>query len=819
MRVIVKFASIILLEAFFILSFGLSNSSIFAAESKFTVKPPPGFEDLSEEERTIIDIYYQGKKIATTVANYQLDTIQFEDPEGLSKLIPDVRDYTSVIDALRKPIAQNRHLHCSIESDSSKSNCNYLDPEIIGVIFYPDKLAAHVFINQRYTYSRDSRARYLPPPNKGLGLIIGTDSRGVKNHDTDNLSGNTRVKMISGYGRTSLNADLYVNWDNQQQLQSAHLSYIGQTTELQAGYLPYSANSQLVRNSRILGLRYASTLDTRIDKESLNTSEIPIQASAGALVRIIREGIELDVQRVESGASFLDTRRLPQGAYDLTLMIEENGSVREEQVFFSKSSRLPPIGHPQWSMEIGYPTNSSINSQFLPEANDSLQINLGYQRRLLPRIGFRGNLSLNENYLYSEFATVYQGQNINGELGLLVARDGDLGYQARIGVQYGKLNINANYRNLDAQTQFEPSGLLEYEPFPFSFRQGSLNASYRFDKARLGLRAYYRQSKNENPSYYGGLYFDWDIVKQRKHRLSLFGQYELGKTRESYYAGLRFSTLYGSLSFNGQYNTRINKLNNNNDVDQREMANVEMRYRNDSDALINNHYVIGARYDRNNGRDELGYKVGVVSNTPFARIELDERQNYQGQNNTLASLSSTFAVSPSGFAFSPNFQDSGVILELEGAHDTQFDLIGNGNKKKSIGNNGHVFIPLNSYEIHDISIKPVKSKDVEYEHYADRIVTYPGNIVNLNRKVNSVYIVVGRAIDASGKPLNEVGLYTDRFLGHTDESGYFQLDLNVTSQLEVKLQGEYLCKIDIQISESDVLEDFVDLGEVICQSS
>jgi hypothetical protein len=786
---------------------------------QFTVKAPPGFEIDNTEQETIIDIIIDGKKIAETPVKFDHEIIRFSDPEGLSTLISNIREHAVIVKALSKPMAQNRDLACS--QTDPKPYCGYMQPDIAGVIFHPDTLAAHLFISELYTYSRDSRARYLPPPTKGAGLITGINVRGFYDFNSKRTTLNSNFNLITGYGRTHFRADLFANSKGGASLRSANLNYTGRTHEASAGFLPYRSGSTLARSDRLAGIRFASTLKTRLDRTSLRAADIPILVTSSARVEITRNGKLIDIQRVEPGQTALDISRFPGGSYEIVLHINEGGAVREETRFFTSGAQLPPSGAPQWYIEIGLPTQNSSQGNLFPNLNQDPVFNAGYSKRLHASFGIEGKVSLSEQDQYAETSLYIVGANYNLSGGIIGSTDGDYGGYIQTSYRKSKWQISGNYRDIRAANA---TGILlngRYDPFPQGFRQAGINTSYRFENGRVGMRGFYRQTGTRADTYFGGPFAEYNILKTKRSRLTLNTSYETGNIRSSYFVGLRLSSRLKAsnsrqnLSLNAQTNIRRDIQKASGTVTNREIAEATLRLTTTPTNGQAFEYFVGTRYEDN----VLGAKAGLRARRSYGNLGLEIRKNYQRQSNLYADLTTGFAVGNGRIAPISQFSESGAFVNIDGNSPAQFSVISGATRKVRASHNHTAFIPLTTFDIHDIAIKPADASDVDYDSHTERLVLYPGNLPAMHRTARTVTIMVGRIVGQDTHPLTLATIGSTKPLAVTDEGGYFQLDYSGEETLNLRKKGKEICQIDMtsNISKAVAQSTFVDVGVLICE--
>ena len=51
---------------------------------------PPGFENLSKPQRTLVDIFYGNRFLGSQLLTYTPTTVQFSDPEAIVRMVGDI---------------------------------------------------------------------------------------------------------------------------------------------------------------------------------------------------------------------------------------------------------------------------------------------------------------------------------------------------------------------------------------------------------------------------------------------------------------------------------------------------------------------------------------------------------------------------------------------------------------------------------------------------------------------------------------------------------------------------------------------------------
>ena len=516
----------------------LATLSWSAAAESIAISAPPGWAAVAEDDLTIVDVIFNGRKVASTPVRFNSQSITFQDPSGLADLIPGVRATELVARALARTHPTNEDYSCG--APSPPNPCNYIYPKDLAIIFNPARLQVEIFINDLYTYLRDPRARYLPPPTIAPGLITSLDTRTAFSFDSNRFIGTHNIGAIAGHGRRSVRAQVFSNTSSQARLQSLQATHIGDRTAWTVGLQSNPAGGALARSRQLLGLRWGSTLLTRVDKTRLNASPLEITVAQSATIEIQRDGRTLDVQQIEPGQTELDTTRLPSGSYAVDLVIDEGGQTRTETRYFSTISRLPPSDAPQWYLEVGHAIPFAAQDGFFT-TGETAMIAAGRQQRIGANAAVKLDATLTDDIRYAELGIIAQSEPLRATFSWLTADDGTQGYSANANARFRNWSVYGSFRKLAIADPAASSEGAAFIPFGNSFQQASLSANRRSKWGRLGLRGFYRKGSTGQESWFGGPFVDVTLLNRQRWRLNMSLRQEWGASREARFFGIRLS--------------------------------------------------------------------------------------------------------------------------------------------------------------------------------------------------------------------------------------------------------------------------------------
>ncbi|MFN3212130.1 MAG: TcfC E-set like domain-containing protein [Henriciella sp.] len=789
--------------------------SLGAAAEGVQISAPPRFDVAEEDEFTIIDVVYNGRTVAGTPARFNAETITFDDPEGLANLLPGLRDTERVAWALKGPQPTNQNYACT--APSPPNPCDYIYPDDVSLIFDPVKLQVELFINDLYTYNRDPRARYLPPPTTAPGLITSFDTRTAYSFDTHDFIGTQNFSAIAGHGRNAVRTELFTNSNSQSRLQALSLTHTGETSVWSAGIQTAQFGGNLYRSRQLLGLRWGSTLETRMDKNRLGASPLEISVAQSATIEIQRDGDTIDVQQIEPGQTQLDTSRMPSGSYNIDLIIDEGGRVRRETRYFSTSSRLPPSEAPQWYVELGQAIPFGARDNFIATGETPV-ISIGRHQRIGANMSLKLDATATDDVRFAELSTTAQSNLLSGTLSLLAADDGTYGYSLNGNARLGDWSFNGTYRKLELGTEPPPRESEAYSPFANNFEQASLSANRSGRRWRFGMRGFYRKGSTGQDSWFAGPSLDYTLLNQRQWRLNMQLRQEWGSDRETSYFGVRLAKTFNRpnkiaprIYLNARYDTTMTENTATGEMDDITVADADIRAELTRSSVTRASVFGGVRFD-----DKLGTRAGLDYSSPWLEARLNGRHNYQNQNTALFDIRSGLVFGGHGVSWASTRREAGVQMHVDGPPGNPVAVQVDRQTRTVAQSGGHAFLPLDGFSIYDVGIQPERTRNIEYDPYTDRLVAYPGNVVQLAREVRPITIIYAQLVDEAGAPLQEAFLeYEDKTIGTTDEGGYFQIDASPGDQIRVRITVDQSCEVVIP-ENSDPSDAYFDAGTLTC---
>ena len=91
-------------------------------------------------------------------------------------------------------------------------------------------------------------------------------------------------------------------------------------------------------------------------------------------------------------------------------------------------------------------------------------------------------------------------------------------------------------------------------------------------------------------------------------------------------------------------------------------------------------------------------------------------------------------------------------------------------------------VGLAPFFTYDVSLVPRGNSIVDFNNNVRRATLYPGNVVTLNWEVTRVLVAFGQIVDVNGDPIANGLVEGVIGLATTDDFGFFQAELNSSTQ-------------------------------------
>ena len=765
-------------------------------EDVLTHEPAPGFEDLLTPRELTFDLFLDDAQIGTARVFVSPGKLRFAEPERILALLPPLRRRPTVEQALTGPLQTHAGLSCW---PRARENCGRLEPETVGVILSREANRLDLFLSPAV---RGSPRRHLPDPQPGpiglagaLNLQYALAERG--------LSLTLQQRAIAGLGRTHFVLESTLS-DRASVLERAYLRRIGNGRSLSAGLFP-AAPFSFIYLDRLLGLSFATTDLTRIDRNSLSDTPLIVDAPFSGRVEILRDGVLIDTQPYSPGRVNIDTSRFPAGAYPVTLRLIDPSGERTESRFFTRAANLPPPGESRFFVEAGFNVPiRSLSDDFLPTPR-SLALRGGADYRIGPQTGASGRVELSAERRLAEVGLTHLEEAWRASATLGATDSGALAGAVTIAGQMDRIRWSLDARAVENSQD---------SPLPFErglgrdFRQVSAVVGWSGSRLRLHSVLLWRDDRVSRPSWSLLPMLSWSIGEQGRRQWQIEGSGSVGQSGWTARIGIRTSfTRRGStlrLYGGGEARERNGRQGFApiGAVDWSKSTSIGLD-------PLSLRAGIAREFDRHFG------EVGGQLTTPFFQANADAIVEENLSRSALfGRLETVFGFADGRLAFgSGGFTGAGIIAEAPGAGVDSRSAVRTGQSSaRPFSGPGPVFVSTRPFTQTHIGINAVGGGSLA-DRRSEPAVFYPGTVRRLVRRSVRTTVIFATLVDPSGNPLVGASIDTPDGRSETDDQGRLQLEITGAS-LDVVTQTGSPCLVDLRAVDFSL--PFSDVGTVAC---
>jgi hypothetical protein len=776
------------------------------------VKPSDPF--LGNTETTLFDVYLGDKFKGAVLADYTNEWLEISDSEVVLEQLSELRDTKRLLPLLAGKIAKSR----SVDG--------------VGSITY-DLNGFRIILSLAETFMVPTNLnleRIAPDPDLGLSLQqrVGLTAGGTLDSSLNTAFNHRSIASRGGYFAV---IDGAVVSDKPYELTEAKGGGIFGDYRASAGLLQTTGNS-FAPSLQFLGVSAETAQDLFLDQDLIRGSRFEVFVPSRSRVEFYRDGRIIAAQSLDFGLREIDTTQFPQGSYDVDIVITDSfGVVTRERKFFTKSGLLASTNRPIFFLQVG-----SIRDNV--DVLDTAVYQTGVRWRAADIFDLGGSVygsekltigTVETNLLYRDvrFSASYVGSSendrgVSGSLGASV-----LGISANLNVSE---TLNGGQRE-EALPQPDPN-----DPFAPIFSLNSRRRELVFQDRTSHYASVYRAfgpvefrfagEKNsgggapERKRY--GPTVEWRVLNDSKSSLRIQAS--------------RFQTDDEPISSVGAlYTYRIAKewalsaqiVERKQDIGRETLFLVGINY----DAKRFGSVGTRAAYRNEvlNRRPDTGDSVLSVAN----QIDIDRTGDYlqtvgflrdtrteTDQNTSIGgSATGSFLLDSDGkLAFGrPVSQEAVFIAEVpNGDAESEFEVLLNNQVRGTVRAGGRSIIGVTPYKKYTIKIRPVLGDTlVEYDSKVTTSTFFPGNVIRRVFEVERVYIVLGRIVDESGRPIPNQRIKGPREYTVADENGNFQAEISGKEVLRIE-NKQRACTLVLGIAE--VPEYLAQVGDVVCKS-
>ncbi|WP_434628938.1 CS1-pili formation C-terminal domain-containing protein [Chromobacterium sp. CV08] len=563
---------------------------------------------------------------------------------------------------------------------------------------------------------------------------------------------------------------------------------------------PYT---QGYRADAVIGLMAGSSDALLADRGQASLYPVYVTANREATVEIYRNGVLIHSQLVQPGLQLVDTLSLPGGIYPVEVRVLEDGAQvsRSEELIYKPSL---------WSN---------------PEQRWRYSVFAGRQRKPFGGVAQPGGLALGGGINYLLHPRVVLGlasQQFGAQRQFGASVDWDMADSAKL---YANLFHTAGYGSgFDVQTVWSYSlGNVVLSHSRSSLDGGDDPGRRQAGRSALSLNHRLSGSSNLNArlSRSGGLSVDLGLDHRHKllgndatWRLAAFDRAAgAGPRNRGVELSLNLSLGREGRSYNASVGSRSGSLGSRD-----RYASVSMQQSLDNGWLS----AVGATGSVD------GHGLGLSGNAQFRHPLLRgdaylQRSSLNGQLSGGLNLENTVAIGGGGIAASGDAAafgaDTGLIVDVESdlpevalrADDSQ-----GGSARLHAGRN---FIPVTAYQAGSVQFDfagagapAVAIQPASHSYHLNK-----GGVAYRQLRVLKTVTVLGRLLDASGRPLRGAQLINHAGRAVSEADGFFSLEMSESMPtLEVRHQAAAACRFRLDPARQPRAGEALLAGELRC---
>lgn len=792
---------------------------------------PEGFESLDRPRSMLVDIMFNDQIAGTAAVMVEGDRISFDDPQRILSMLDSVRPDDALLTAVAMP--QNTHVEHLCYRPGEPVGCGTLDPEPFAVLFDEDVLRVTVFVDSTLQAVRvDDATRYLDPPHRRGSAALALDATAVSIGSRD-WEHALRAESWLGYGRGYLRSILgFDSVHGQVQLDSMALVHRLQDHEVLAGTHAFPAGP-LMPGFDVLGLRIASSMQTRTDPDGARGSALSLLLDRRSLVQLYVNDRLYSTQSLEAGHVAIDTSDLPDGNMQVEVRIADPVSgLRTEYHRFTRSSLLPPQGETAMLFAVGAPLQLDGSGSF-PQLH---RIGVG-SLRLARRMGESTGLALGLSHLgdtdllQPEFVMLSRHLTLQASASFGV--DGEHGAGLLAVWQRGALAASLSGEWFDdgkATSAVPSSPILQKHWLPDNTAQLTASVDALFGRTSIGLYGSVRRQSDTpraDKSVNLGISARHRLFERAGLRSSLAAR--LRRENGAISASLdlritfgdhsRLTSLLAGVSNSGQSRTS----DNGQDADAtRSIVGMETRWHENSGDEWQ--FEAGMWANASSADSTVGLDAGVAHQNFSADIQSQWRDHEgaavpgTGNSDTALRLSTQLVMDGSGIALAGNESvRAGLVLDVEGEPaDAEYDILVN-SARVGVGRVGTpAFVALPPFARYEVQLRPHSLLASTFEQESFDVTLYPGNILRMKTLARERHLLIATVVDNEGELLSNAVLQRDSGPLMIGSDGLLQLETSGGEVFDVLEEDGSSCVLTMP--EQFAAEEVVILDtSLVCQ--
>lgn len=765
-------------------------------------------EDLLTEKRTssLVNVYFFDRWVETTRINLDLEHLQFETPSQLLDTLTGVHRLEEVAEHLKNAMPLNTKLVCSPWRE--KRDCGWLEPKDIGVIYDAKRLRVDLFLANRFlSYRSRYSDLYLPEARPRKTSIVSARAVATRlDQETSGVYSTANGVFSYGEGNLALNAD-YNSESDLYRIRTLSLTHYFPNHELQAGTFSYSPSGYLA-NLDVMGMRWNSSTKSRRNVAHLLSSDVEIFLPRRSIVQLAIGDRVYSGASYEAGSHDLDTSMLPEGTYELDVIINDPDSgTRVEKRLHTRSSLLPPAGQGKYGFMLGAPVDRAVTEKY-PQREKDVVFAADYGQRLNGRTAWRlGFMQLRRDSLL-QGELVQFSRNTLWKARLLAGESHTYGLGFSVAYKNGWFSSKLDADHYNSDIDFEASETKALQTLLASgFTQVIGSISRQIGETTYGLKSTYREqdsfSKQDKRNQIV-LSMKRPVLKGRGIKGEFEARYQRDSVEEQVLLQLRLAFDRNQWKTKADINYGVDKEGNS-----RRSKGASATYTS-ADSSAQSYWKNTVFATGNDHSDAIGAKLGFENRhfNAAATTEWSYKESGESLHRSVGEVGVQFALDGDGTAVGGMaFTGSGVIIDVSGEPEGRgFDIFANGSRVRSGRIGSTHFVSLKPFKDYTLKLVPRAMDGNGIDRREHSFTLYPGNVERVSTHTVPQYRLITTVVDQAGGPLGEAVVERDGATFPIDTDGTIKLMVAPGEILSVKKRNQEGCIVVTPVVKSlDVL--------------
>jgi outer membrane usher protein FimD/PapC len=763
-------------------------SSIIASEVI-----PEGFEGVTTEEMSDLQVYYHDQYLGKAVATFDDDFIQFDDLKVLDKMLSMVDQKETVLKHLHGRLDPHVDYACR---EHRYRQCKALNPKIVGVVLNRDAYQVNLFINYDYLKpASQSQLHYYQPLHSPLGLISQYQLYLSGSQDALRWSLNQALVLSKANQNVSIDGTLSgsrISGDVEQafRIYGAKYTQHWQRHETNVGLLS-TDGLLMLPTIPVLGAQVKTDHSFMVNEHVNYGTPIEVNLTTPSTVEVLKEGKTIYSEYFQAGNFFLDTKRFPVGVYQITIRITTmNNQVRTYEQLYTKNLGLPAFGYPEYSITVGMLSKGFQGDHaVLPQIDHHIIVQTNYEKRLTDHSAIQLGGIFDKS-----FGLVTLGWPWLGEVGdlnpsLAIDTEGDFGAGVSYNWNYKRFGINLLSRHFFARSQ---NNQTPYEIDSLTSNSSVDSATVTYNGSGHFISANASYESQSSGTKYRKIGVSWRKQLLKKNGWTLNANLSANRVNDqnNYKAYLNLAWSHGKIQQSMSGNYRFTQDDTN---DTSWYGNYQLTYTPNRTYRWSTQYSVGDQQQSLRASVSANYDLGHVS-ANYYRTPDQNTYNYQLSFDEFG-----FVWANSKLVFSSSMPEtSGVIFHIQSPDDHgKFDVAVNGHSY-ILAPNQSKFISLPSLTDHQVSVTSIGEKNYEIEQVMP-FLFYPNTLTTYDLTAQRFYTLMGTFQYPDGRLVKKALIDGGLIFASTDDEGHSDVDVREGTTLTLTTKDGSTCQVDTKL--------------------